>query len=164
MPAIRLFIACAEAASDPQAYWTRMAGRLDWIESFTVAKDVSSDPKDFHIRWFADGVLNVSVNCLDRHLPHRAGDIALIWEGEKGEVRTFSYHALNREVCKFANVLRSMGVKKGDEVSIAGLGICVTKARPAREGRNPRTGESIRIAASRTPKFRPAKALKDAVK
>lgn len=57
-----------------------------------------------------------------------------------------------------------MGLKKGDEVSIAGLGIFVTKARPAREGRNPRTGETIRIAASRTPKFRPAKALKDAVK
>lgn len=56
------------------------------------------------------------------------------------------------------------GLKKGDEVSVAGLGIFVTKARPAREGRNPRTGESIRIAATRTPKFRPAKALKDAVK
>lgn len=56
------------------------------------------------------------------------------------------------------------GLKKGDEVSIAGLGIFVTKARPAREGRNPRTGETIRIAASRTPKFRPAKALKDSVK
>ena len=71
------------------------------------------------IKWFVGGKTNIVYNCLDRHVDTwRRNKLALIWEGENGEVRTFSYHALNREVCKFANVLRSMGVKKGDRVTI----------------------------------------------
>ena len=70
-------------------------------------------------KWFVGGKTNIVYNCLDRHVATwRRNKLALIWEGENGEVRTFSYHALNREVCKFANVLRSMGVKKGDRVTI----------------------------------------------
>src|SRR5579862_5110915 len=68
--------------ADPQGFWSDVASRIDWIEPFTVAKDTSFNKDDFHIRWFADGVLNVSANCLDRHLPHRAGDTAFIWEGD----------------------------------------------------------------------------------
>src|SRR5581483_8102570 len=71
-----------EVEADPDGYWRRVAGRLDWIKPFTQVKDVSYKREDFHIRWYADGVLNASANCLDRHLPQRAGDVAIIWEGD----------------------------------------------------------------------------------
>src|ERR1700752_101898 len=68
--------------ADPDGYWRDIAGRLVWIKPFSVVKDDSYDPKDFRTRWCADGVLNASVNCRDRHLPHRANDVAIIWEGD----------------------------------------------------------------------------------
>jgi acetyl-CoA synthetase len=111
--------ALAEVKADPEAYWRKMAGRLDWIKPFTRAKDVSFDRKDFHIRWFADGVLNVSVNCLDRHLPAKAKDIAFIWEGDDPkDSRQVTYAEAHAETCRMANVLKMNGVRKGDRVTI----------------------------------------------
>ena len=105
--------------ADPQGFWTDVARRLDWIAPFSVAKDVSFDREDFHIRWYADGVLNVSANCLDRHLPARAGDVAIIWEGDDpADSRTITYAEAHREVCRMANVLKAHGVAKGDRVTI----------------------------------------------
>jgi acetyl-CoA synthetase len=111
--------AYAEAQTDPDDYWRREAQRIDWISPFTTVKDVSFDEADFRIRWFADGVLNVSANCLDRHLATRGDDIALIFEGdEPGEGRTLTYRELHGEVCRFANVLKARGVRKGDRVTL----------------------------------------------
>ena len=87
-----------------------------WFEPWTKVLDDSNKP---FYKWFVGGKTNIVYNCLDRHVETwRRNKLALIWEGENGEKRTFSYHALNREVCMFANVLRSMGVKKGDRVTI----------------------------------------------
>ena len=111
--------AVARVEVDPQAYWADVAGRLDWIEPFTVAKDVSFAVEDFRIRWYADGVLNASVNCLDRHLPLRADAVAIIWEGDDpADSRKITYREAHEAVCRMANVLKSHGVKKGDRVTI----------------------------------------------
>jgi len=111
--------AVAAVDADPQAFWAGVASRLDWIKAPTVIKDVSYDPADFHIRWFADGVLNVSANCLDRHLPRRANETAIIWEGDDpAEARHITYAEAHAEVCRMANVLKAHGVRKGDRVTI----------------------------------------------
>ncbi len=109
----------AAATRDPDGYWREEAGRLDWMTPFTVVKDTSFDEADFHIRWFADGELNVSANCLDRHLATRGDAVAIIWEGdEPGENRRLTYRELHRDVCRFANVLKRLGVAKGDRVTL----------------------------------------------
>jgi acetyl-CoA synthetase len=109
----------AAAKADPAAFFGEQAERLDWIRPFTVVKDTSFDVEDFRIRWFADGVLNVSANCIDRHLPHRADDVAIIWEGDDPEdSKSITYAELHRQVCRMANVLKRHGVKKGDRVTI----------------------------------------------
>ena len=111
--------ALARVESDPDGYWRDLAARLDWITPPTVIKDVSFNKDDFRIHWFSDGVLNVSVNCLDRHLPHRADEVALIFEGdEPGVSDTLTYGQLHAQVCKMANILKDQGVKKGDRVTI----------------------------------------------
>jgi len=111
--------ASAAAAHDPDAYWREEAARLDWMTPFTVVKDTSFDEADFRIHWFADGALNVSVNCLDRHLATRGDQVAIIWEGdEPGENRRITYRELHRDVCRFANVLKELGVGKGDRVTL----------------------------------------------
>jgi acetyl-CoA synthetase len=105
--------------ADPDGFWRDVAGRLDWIKPFSVVKEVSFDPRDFRVRWFADGVLNVSVNCLDRHLPTRANDIAFIWEGDDPkDSRKITYAEAHAETCRMANVLKAYGVAKGDRVTI----------------------------------------------
>jgi acetyl-CoA synthetase len=105
--------------ADPQGYWGELGRRLDWIEPYTQVKDVSFDKADFHIRWYADGVLNVSANCLDRHLATRGDQIALIWESDDGQsYDALSYRQLHTEVCRWANVLKAKGVRKGDRVTI----------------------------------------------
>ncbi len=105
--------------NDPDSFWTGVASRLDWIKPFSLVKDISFDARDLHIRWFADGVLNASANCLDRHLPHRANDIAIIWEGDDpSESRKITYAEAHAETCRMANVLKSRGVRKGDRVTI----------------------------------------------
>ena len=101
---------------DPQSFWAERAGELEWYRQWDKVLDDSNPP---FFKWFVGGKTNIVHNALDRHLKtYRRNKLALIWEGEPGDTRTFSYFALNREVCKFANVLRSMGVKKGDIVTI----------------------------------------------
>ena len=111
--------AVARVETDPEGFWREVAARLDWITPPGQIKDVSFNREDFRIRWFADGVLNVSANCLDRHLPHRADDVALIWEGDDpADSRKVTYGEAHDQVCRMANVLKSLGVKKGDRVTI----------------------------------------------
>ncbi|MCA6285531.1 MAG: acetate--CoA ligase [Phenylobacterium sp.] len=111
--------ALARVESDPDGYWMELAGRLDWIRKPTRTKDVSFHREDFRVRWYEDGVLNVSANCLDRHIPERGDQVALIWEPDDGENgTTLTYRELLSEVCRMANVLKSRGVKKGDRVTI----------------------------------------------
>jgi acetyl-CoA synthetase len=106
-------------ATDPDAYWLGEAGRLDWTRFPARADESSFDEANFGIRWFADGDLNVSVNCLDRHLTDRGDNTAIVFEGdEPGEGRALSYCELHAEVCKMANVLKDLGVEKGDRVTI----------------------------------------------
>ncbi|MCG8441802.1 MAG: acetate--CoA ligase, partial [Caulobacterales bacterium] len=109
----------ARSLADPEGFWAEQAGRLDWMTPPTAVKDVSYAKEDLHIRWFADGVLNVCANCVDRHLPARAGQTALIFEGDEEHVsKQITFAELHREVSLFANVLKARGVKKGDRVTI----------------------------------------------
>jgi acetyl-CoA synthetase len=104
---------------DPEGFWSEHGKRIDWIKPYTRVKDVDFNVPNVHIRWFADGTLNVSANCLDRHLSTRGDQTALIWEGDDpAQSKTITYRELYREVCKFANVLKAQGVKKGDRVTI----------------------------------------------
>jgi acetyl-CoA synthetase len=104
------------AARDLAGFWAERAEEYEWFEPWEKVLDDSNAP---FYQWFVGAKVNIVANCLDRHVQSwRRNKLALIWEGEKGETRTFSYHALNREVCMFANVLRSMGVRKGDRVTI----------------------------------------------
>ncbi|MBA4759305.1 acetate--CoA ligase [Sphingosinicella sp.] len=109
----------AEAARDPEVFWKREAQRLDWMTPFTKVKATSFAEADFGIKWFEDGALNVSANCLDRHVADRPDAIAIIWEGdEPGDSRIISYRALHNEVCRLANALKASGIRKGDRVTI----------------------------------------------
>jgi acetyl-CoA synthetase len=105
-----------EAAANPEEYWAKRASELHWYKKWDRVLDDSNKP---FYKWFVGGQTNIVANALDRHVKSwRKNKLALIWEGEKGDVRTFSYYALAREVCKFAHVLKSMGVSKGDRVTI----------------------------------------------
>jgi len=109
----------AESISDPEGFWARVAQRLDWTRPPTKIKDVSFDPKDLHIRWYEDGELNVSANCLDRQLAERGDKVAIIFEGDDpNDSRRITYRELHAEVCKFANTLKHLGVVKGDRIAI----------------------------------------------
>jgi len=111
--------AVARVESDPEGYWRDLAARLDWIKAPTKIKDVSYAKDDFRIRWYEDGVLNVSANCIDRHLPHRKDDVALIFEGdEPGVSDKITYGQLHDQVCRMANVLKDLGARKGDRITI----------------------------------------------
>ena len=104
---------------DPDGFWAEQAKRLDWIAPFTRVSDWSFDEADFGIRWFDDGVLNLCVNCVDRHLPARRDDTAIIWEGDDpAESRRISYGELHDAVCRMANVFKANGVSKGCRVTI----------------------------------------------
>ncbi len=107
------------AASDPDRFWLNQARRLDWARFPTEAGDCSFDEADFRIRWYADGKLNLSVNCLDRHLEKNAERTALIFEAdEPGQGRRISYRELYEETCRFANLLKARGIRRGDRVMI----------------------------------------------
>ncbi len=109
----------AASIADPIAFWGEQGKRLDWMTPYTQVKDVSWETGDLHVRWYHDGVLNVSANCLDRHLEKRGDKAAMIWEGDApGETYTITYRQMHTAVCKFANVLKQLGVKKGDRVTI----------------------------------------------
>ncbi|QQQ18985.1 acetate--CoA ligase [Brevundimonas vitis] len=108
-----------QAQQGPDAFWAQAATRLDWITAPTVIKNVSFDRADFRIRWFEDGVLNVAWNCIDRHLPTRRDQTAILWEGdEPTDSRAITYGELHGQVCRMANVLKAQGVKKGDRVTL----------------------------------------------
>ncbi len=110
-----------DSIADPERFWSEVAReRIDWFKPFTWARDVSYASSDVNIQWFGDGELNASHNCLDRHLSDRAEQVALIWEPDNPEddARQLTYRELHREVCQLGNVLSSLGVKKGDRVTI----------------------------------------------
>jgi acetyl-CoA synthetase len=109
----------ARSVSDPNGFWREQARRIDWIKPFTKVKNTSFHPP-VSIRWFEDGTLNVSANCLDRHLAARGGQVAIIFEPDdpNGTVRKITYGELHREVCRFANVLKNLGAKQGDRITI----------------------------------------------
>ncbi|MDF1681674.1 acetate--CoA ligase [Ponticaulis sp.] len=108
-----------KSVDDPDAFWGEAGKRLDWSKPYSKVKDVSYDQSDLHIRWYEDGELNVSYNCIDRHLETRGDQPAIIWEGDDPSVaKTVTYHQLHEHVCRFANVLKKLGVKKGDRVTI----------------------------------------------
>jgi acetyl-CoA synthetase len=107
------------SVADPEGFWAEQAQRIDWIKPFTQVKNSTYEYPDVSIKWFEDGALNVSANCLDRHLQDRAEQVAIIWEGDDPKQdKKITYRELHREVCKLANVLKARGVKRGDRVTI----------------------------------------------
>ncbi len=107
------------SVEDPDGFWGEAGRRLDWIQPYTKVKNTSFDLPDVSIKWFEDGTLNVSANCIDRHLATRGDQVAIIWEGDDPTVdEKITYRQLHERVCKFANVLKAMGAKKGDRVTI----------------------------------------------
>jgi acetyl-CoA synthetase len=108
----------ARSIKDPNGFWGEQAKRLDWIKPFTKVKNTSYTG-DVSIKWFEDGTLNAAYNCVDRHLAKRGNQTAIIWEGDDPkDDKKITYKQLHAEVCKFANVLKARGVKKGDRVTI----------------------------------------------
>ena len=109
----------ARSVADPEGFWGEHGKRIDWIKPYTKVKDVSYAEDDLHIKWFHDGTLNVSANCLDRHLATRGDQTAIVWEGDDpSEDKKITFRELHREVCKFANALKGLGAKKGDRITI----------------------------------------------
>ncbi len=110
----------ARSLSDPTGYWLEQAKRLDWMTAPTLADESDFSEENFAVRWFADGVLNVSANCLDRHLEARGNQVAIIWEPDAptASSRHITYRELHAEVCRFANALKAKGVRKGDRVTL----------------------------------------------
>ncbi|MEM9242028.1 MAG: acetate--CoA ligase, partial [Pseudomonadota bacterium] len=108
----------AASISDPDSFWSNEARRIDWIKPFSKVKDVSYDFGNVAIRWFEDGTLNVSANCIDRHLATRGDQTAIIWEPDDPNeaAQHITYKELHAETCKMANVLKSLGIGRGDRV------------------------------------------------
>ena len=106
------------SVDDTEGFWAEHGRRIDWMKPYSRIKDVDFEG-DVHIRWFEDGTLNASVNCLDRHLATRGEQTALIWEGDDPTAdRHITYRELHEQVCRFANALKGLGIKKGDRVTI----------------------------------------------
>ena len=111
--------AYAQSIRDPDTFWREEAKRLDWMSPFTKVKNTSFHEADFGIKWFEDGALNVSANCIDRHLPERKDDIAIIWEGDDpSQQRQVTFGELHAEVCRMSNALKALGAQKGDRITI----------------------------------------------
>ena len=109
----------ARSLSEPEAFWSEQAQSLDWMVPFTKVKNTSFDEANFSIKWFEDGVLNVSVNCVDRHLVAQPDKVAILWEGDDpADSKAITYRELHREMCKMANVMKKLGVVKGDRVTL----------------------------------------------
>jgi len=108
-----------DSVGNPEAFWGEQGKRLDWFSPYTQVKDVSFAEEDLHIKWFYDGVLNVCYNCVDRHLSEKSNQNAIIWEGDDpADDKTLTYLQLHLAVSRFANVLKDMGVQKGDVVTL----------------------------------------------
>jgi acetyl-CoA synthetase len=106
------------SVKDPNEFWAEQAKRIDWIKPFSKVKNTSYDPNNVSIKWFEDGTLNVCYNCVDRHLAKRGDQTAILWEGDDPkEDKKLTYKQLHADVCRFANVLKARGVKKGDRVT-----------------------------------------------
>ena len=109
----------AESLRDPEAFWGAHGRRIDWIKPYSKVKNTHYGKDDVSIKWYEDGTLNACYNCVDRHLAEHGDTIAIIWEGDEPDQSAhISYRQLHQEVCKFANVLKAQGVKKGDRVTI----------------------------------------------
>jgi acetyl-CoA synthetase len=109
----------ARSLNDPEGFWAEMGRRIEWFTPYTKVKKTSFDPHRLMIRWFEDGVTNVAHNCLDRHLAGHGEDVAIIWEGDDpADHKRITYKQLHAEVGRFANVLKTYGVKKGDRVTL----------------------------------------------
>ncbi|MEQ1929453.1 MAG: acetate--CoA ligase [Parvularculaceae bacterium] len=107
------------AAADPDGFWREIGEQLDWERPFDRISDVSFDAADLHIRWYYDGALNACANCLDRHLPEKANDTAILWESDApGVSKKITYAQALEETCRMANVLKARGVRRGDRVAI----------------------------------------------
>ena len=107
----------AASITDPDAFWAEQGQRLDWMTPFTKVKNTSFEHSNVSIKWYEDGELNVSANCIDRHLATRGDQTAIIWEGDNPDESThITYNELHTQVCKLANVYKSLGVTKGDRV------------------------------------------------
>jgi len=108
-----------KSIADPEGFWRDEGKRIDWMKPYTKIKNTSFDTHNVSIKWFEDGTLNASVNCIDRHLATRADQTAIIWEGDDPATdKKITYRELHEEVCRFANVLKSRGVRRGDRVTI----------------------------------------------
>jgi acetyl-CoA synthetase len=109
----------ARSIADPDAFWGDAGRRIDWIEPYTKVKNTSFGPGPVSIKWFEDGLTNISMNCIDRHLAQRSDQVAIIWEGDDpAQSELVTYGQLHERVCRLANVLKSQGVCKGDTVTI----------------------------------------------
>ena len=109
----------AQSVEDPEGFWGEHGKRIDWMKPYTRVKDTSYAADNLSIEWFADGTLNASANCLDRHLAERGDQTAIIWEGDDpGESEHITYRDLHARVCRFANAMKAQGVKKGDTVTL----------------------------------------------
>ena len=107
------------ALDNPEAFWEKEGKRINWINPYTKIKDVTWSNKDVNIKWFYDGTLNASYNCIDRHLLDKSDQIAIIWEGDDpNESKKITYKELHQKVSKFANMMKHFGVQKGDRVTI----------------------------------------------
>jgi len=108
-----------QSATDPDAFWGEHGKRIDWIKPYTKVKNVDFNIPGVSIKWFEDGTLNASTNCIDRHLPARANQTAIIWEGDNpNDSKHITYQQLHDEVCRLANAMKARGVKKGSVVTI----------------------------------------------
>ena len=108
-----------QSANDPEGFWAEQGKRIHWFKPYTKVKDVSFGPGDIHIKWFHDGTTNACYNCVDRHLPTKKDDTAIIWEGDDPSVaRHITYGELYESVARLANALKARGIKKGDRVTI----------------------------------------------
>jgi acetyl-CoA synthetase len=109
-----------KSVEKPDKFWGKEGKRIDWIKPYTIVKNTSFEYSDVSIKWFEDGTLNVSANCIDRHLKKRGKQVAIIWEpdGTAEQARYITYRELHKEVCRLANVLKAQGVKRGDRVTI----------------------------------------------
>ena len=108
-----------ESITSPEKFWEKHGKRIEWMKPYTKIRDVSYNKEDLHIRWYEDGTLNASYNCLDRHLETKGNNTAIIWEGDDpNESKHISYNELYEQVCKFSNVLINAGAKKGDRITI----------------------------------------------
>ena len=109
----------AESINSPETFWRKHGQRIDWIKPYTKVKNTSYKKNNISIQWFEDGTLNISSNCIDRHLKHNSQKKAIIWESDDGEItRIYTYQQLYEEVSKFGNILKNIGTKKGDRVTI----------------------------------------------